>query len=62
MEQVVNVCQTTIVEDVWARGQHLAVHGLVYSLEDGLLRDLGVGASSVDEREQRRALSLPGAT
>jgi carbonic anhydrase len=61
IEQVVNVCQTTIVEDVWARGQPLAVHGLVYSLRDGLLRDLGVGASSVAERERRRALSLPGA-
>ena len=41
-EQVANVCQTTIVEDAWARGQPLTVHGLVYRLEDGLLRDLGV--------------------
>jgi carbonic anhydrase len=40
--QVVNVCQTTIVEDAWARGQDLTVHGLVYDLRDGLLRDLGV--------------------
>ena len=46
VEQVVNVCQTTIVEDAWARGQELTVHGLVYALEDGLLRDLGVSASS----------------
>ena len=45
-EQVVNVCQTTIVTDAWARGQELTVHGLVYGLEDGLLRDLGVSASS----------------
>ena len=43
-EQVANVCQTTIVEDAWARGQPLTVHGLVYRLEDGLLRDLGVSA------------------
>ena len=42
IEQVVNVCQTTVVEDVWARGQQLTVHGLIYSLDDGLLRDLGV--------------------
>ncbi len=42
VEQVVNTCQTTIVEDAWARGQDLTVHGLVYGLEDGLLRDLGV--------------------
>ena len=45
-EQVVNVSQTTIVEDAWARGQELTVHGLVYGLEDGLLRDLGVSVSA----------------
>ena len=44
-EQVVNVAQTTIAEDAWARGQELTVHGLVYGLEDGLLRDLGVSVS-----------------
>jgi carbonic anhydrase len=44
-EQVVHVCETTIVEDAWARGQDLTVHGLVYGLEDGLLRDLGVSRS-----------------
>ena len=46
VEQVANVCQTTIVEDAWSRGQDLAVHGLVYGLHDGLLRDLGVSRSS----------------
>ena len=46
-EQVANVCQTTIVEDAWARGQPLTVHGLVYRLEDGLLRDLGVSADGL---------------
>jgi carbonic anhydrase len=46
VEQVVNVCRTSVVEDAWARGQELTVHGLVYGLEDGLLRDLGVSASS----------------
>jgi carbonic anhydrase len=46
VEQVANVCQTTVVEDAWARGQDLTVHGLVYGLQDGLLRDLGVSASS----------------
>jgi carbonic anhydrase len=40
VEQVVRVAQTTVVQDAWARGQPLAVHGLVYALEDGLLRDL----------------------
>ena len=46
IEQVVNVCQTTVIEDVWARGQELTVHGVIYGLDDGLLRDLGVRAST----------------
>lgn len=41
-EQVVNVCQTTVVQDAWERGQQLTVHGWVYGLHDGLLRDLGM--------------------
>ncbi len=45
IEQVANVCQTTIVRDAWDRGQDLAVHGWVYSLQDGLLRDLDVTLS-----------------
>ena len=40
IEQVVNVSQTTVVRDAWARGQSLAVHGWIYSLRNGLLRDL----------------------
>jgi len=42
IEQAVNVCQTTIVRDAWERGQSLAVHGWIYSLDDGLLRDLNM--------------------
>jgi carbonic anhydrase len=42
VEQVTNVCQTTVVEDAWQRGQELTVHGVVYDLRDGLLQDLGV--------------------
>ena len=44
-EQVGNVCQTTIVRDAWERGQDLTVHGWVYGLQDGLLRDLNVSRS-----------------
>lgn len=40
IEQVVNLCQTTVVRDAWARGQSLTMHGWVYDLHDGLLRDL----------------------
>ncbi len=52
VEQVANVCRTTIVGDAWARGDDLTVHGLVYDLEDGLLRDLAVSRSRgvADER------------
>ena len=46
IEQVANVSQTTIVEDAWERGQELTVHGLVYGLHDGLLRDLAVSTES----------------
>ena len=40
IEQVANVCQTTIARDAWERGQELTVHGWIYGLRDGLLRDL----------------------
>jgi carbonic anhydrase len=49
IEQALNVCQTTIVQDAWARGAKLAVHGWVYALSDGLLRDLGFCAASPGE-------------
>ena len=42
IEQVVNVCQTTVVQEAWERGQELAVDGLIYGLDDGLLRELGI--------------------
>jgi carbonic anhydrase len=51
IEQVVNVSQTTVVRDAWARGQELSVHGWVYSLHDGLLRDLGVCVTAEAELE-----------
>jgi carbonic anhydrase len=49
IEQVVNVCQTTIVQDAWEKGQRLTVHGWVYGLHDGLLRDLGMAVAAADE-------------
>jgi carbonic anhydrase len=42
VEQVLNVGNTTVVRDAWARGQSLAIHGWIYGLKDGLLEDLGV--------------------
>jgi len=49
IEQVTNVCQTTIVQGAWERGQDLAVHGWIYGLSDGIIRDLNVSTSSQDE-------------
>jgi carbonic anhydrase len=45
IEQVSNVCRTSIVEDAWTRGQPLSVHGWIYGVQDGLLRDLKVSVS-----------------
>jgi len=49
VEQVANVSSTTIVQDAWSRGQKLSVHGWIYGLRDGLLRDLKMCASSPEE-------------
>jgi carbonic anhydrase len=48
IEQVLNVGRTTIVQSAWQRGQELAIHGWIYDLQDGLLRDLGI---SIDNAE-----------
>jgi carbonic anhydrase len=45
---VTNVSQTTVVRDAWARRQSLTVHGVIYGLHDGLLRDLGISASGIN--------------
>jgi carbonic anhydrase len=58
VEQVVNVCRTTIVQEAWARGARVDVHGVVYSLGDGLLRDLGVTTSADAEIDARRAAGV----
>ena len=46
---VANVSNTTIVQDAWRRGQELTVHGWIYALEDGLLRDLGLCVETPDQ-------------
>ena len=48
IEQVVNVCQTTVIQDAWERGQEVAVHGWVYGIQDGLLSELGMTITSPD--------------
>ncbi len=59
-EQVVNVAQTTVVRDAWERGQELSVHGWVYGLHDGLLRDLGMTVSKVEHLAPKLEARLAG--
>jgi carbonic anhydrase len=49
IEQVRNVCETTVVRDAWSRSQALSVHGWIYDLQDGLLRDLGMCVTAESE-------------
>ena len=58
LEQVINVCQTTIVQDAWERGQKLTVHSWVYSLEDGIVRDLGMAVSQAESLTPQFEASL----
>jgi carbonic anhydrase len=51
IEQVMNVCLSTVMQDAWARGQVVTVHGWVYGLADGLIKDLKMGASSNESLE-----------
>ena len=58
VEQVVSVADTTVVRDAWRRGQELWVHGWVYDVADGLLRDLGVTASGEGDRAASYAAAV----
>jgi carbonic anhydrase len=60
VEQALNVCQTTIVQDAWQRGQQVVVHGWVYGLHNGLLEDLSMTVAGSDDvvPAYERALAL----
>jgi carbonic anhydrase len=61
LEQALNVCQTTIVQDAWQRGQEVTIHGWVYGLHNGLLNDLSMTVNSADAvlaTYQRASLAL----
>ncbi len=60
IEQAVNVCQTTIVRDAWERGQPLQVHGWVYGLKDGLIRDTNFSVNGTDEASAAYESALSG--
>lgn len=64
IEQVANVCDTTIVKNAWARGQELTIHGWVYGICDGILKDLDVCITGLDEvgltrKSEVTAVELP---
>jgi carbonic anhydrase len=61
IEQVINVSQTTVVREAWSRGQSLAVHGWIYKLSDGLLRDLGMGVTAESEIDECYTAALAAA-
>ena len=54
IEQVINTGETTIVQEAWARGQELAVHGWIYTIADGIYRDLHVSVRSLEELDEFR--------
>ncbi len=58
LEQVANVCQTFVVQDAWQRGQSLTVHGWIYGLKDGLLRDLGFTVYRGEDLQPRYLAAL----
>lgn len=58
VEQVVNVCNSTVVQDAWARGQTLSVHAWVYGLHDGRIRELGFGVDATDRLQSAYAAAL----
>lgn len=51
VEQVKNTCHTNIVQKAWSQGQELSIHGVIYGIEDGLLKDLNVTTSSIEDIE-----------
>ena len=58
IEQVTNVCATTIVQDAWERGQDVTVHGWIYGIDNGLIQDLNITVSSTDGVSQAYENSL----
>lgn len=58
IEQVQNVCQTTIVQQAWERGQKLIVHGWIYGLNDGLIKDLNINVKSAEELDSVYNLAI----
>lgn len=60
IEQAMNVCQTTVVDDAWSRGQALNVHGWIYGLHDGRVRDLGLDVTGRNDLQSAYESALAG--
>ena len=60
LEQARNVCDTTMVQDAWARGQELVIHGWVYGLHNGLLEDLNITSRAPEDVPRAYAMALEG--
>ena len=60
IEQVVNVCQSTVMQDAWLRGQNVTVHGWVYGLNDGLLQDLHITVNGAHALEPLYKAAVAG--
>ncbi len=58
VQDVGHVCQNNIVQEAWRRGQPLTVHGFVYDVADGILRDMGLSVASEEDRERVRQNSI----
>ena len=58
LEQCRNVCHTTVVQDAWARGQEVRVHGWVYGLHNGLIKDLRMSVTNPDDVAQAYQIAL----
>jgi carbonic anhydrase len=62
IEQAVHVCQTTVVAEAWQRGQDLMIHGWIYGLHDGRLRDLGLSVTSQTDLAAAHEMAIDGLT
>lgn len=56
IEQATNVCNSTVIKHAWESGRNVTVHGWIYNIGNGVLKDLKVGSSSIDELNEKLSL------
>ncbi len=62
IEQVANICHTNIVQNAWRRGQELSVHGWIYAVKDGIIKDLGVKVNKLEQVAEAYRMGVSDAT